>query len=48
MTKTGLFIRDMMLSDEDIAMQNMAQTHRENKCIEQGLPIYRGIFRRRA
>jgi tRNA (guanine-N7-)-methyltransferase len=48
MTETGLFIRDMMLSNEDIAMQNMAQTHREKKCIEQGLSIYRGIFRRRA
>lgn len=41
----GKFIYDDQLSDEQIIEQTKAQTHREKKCLSQGMAIYRGVFR---
>lgn len=42
----GAFQLDGTISEAAIIASTKAQTHREKKCLEQGLPIYRGIFRR--
>lgn len=46
LSEQGLFAQDRSLSAEAIQELTKAQTHREKKCLEQGLPIYRGMFRR--
>lgn len=43
----GSFLQDQDLCDEDIIEMTKAKTHREKKCLEQGMPIYRGVFRPR-
>jgi tRNA (guanine-N7-)-methyltransferase len=40
------FIHDQELSEPAIAALVQAKTHREKKCLLQGLPIFRGIFQR--
>lgn len=42
----GAFTLDEKLAEEKIIQSTKAQTHREKKCLEQGMPIYRGLFRR--
>lgn len=42
----GYFLYDNSLSADIITKLTCAQTHREKKCLAQGLPIYRGVFRR--
>lgn len=41
----GCFKQDTSMSEEEIIAQTKAKTHREKKCLEEGLPIYRGVFR---
>lgn len=38
------FTKDSSRSEQAIIAATQAQTHREKKCLAQGLPIYRGIF----
>lgn len=42
---TNDFMVDDALQPDVIMAQTKAQTHREKKCLLQGLPIYRGVFR---
>ncbi len=42
----GAFRFDTEVPPEEIQASLRAQTHREKKCLAQGLPIYRGLFRR--
>ena len=42
----GDFCFDEGLDNASIIAQTKAKTHREKKCLAQGMPIYRGIFRR--
>lgn len=42
----GAFIYDAKLDDEALIAMTKAKTHREKKCLEQGMTIYRGLFRR--
>lgn len=41
----GAFQLDKTISSEELIAQTKAQTHREKKCLAQGMPIYRGLFR---
>jgi tRNA (guanine-N7-)-methyltransferase len=41
------FVFDQSLTDEDLIQETKAQTHREKKCLEQGSPIYRGLFHKK-
>lgn len=41
----GAFCHDESLSLDEIEERTKAKTHRENKCIAAGMPIYRAIFR---
>lgn len=36
------------IDEAELIGQTKAQTHREKKCLEQGLPIYRGVFKPKA
>jgi tRNA (guanine-N7-)-methyltransferase len=40
----GSFVYDDKISYDNIIHALKAQTHREKKCIEYGLPVYRGFF----
>lgn len=40
----GAFTLDTNITEEAVISQTKAKTHREKKCLEQGLPIYRGLF----
>jgi tRNA (guanine-N7-)-methyltransferase len=42
----GTFAFDDAIDEASIIGMTKAQTHREKKCLAQGIPIYRGIFRR--
>ncbi len=42
----GGFKLDTNSTQEAITSETKAQTHREKKCLEQNMPIYRGLFRR--
>lgn len=42
---SGLFALDSTVDESAIIEMTKAQTHREKKCLEQNMPIYRGIFR---
>lgn len=48
MTSHGAFTFDDTLTPDEISTELQAKTHREKKCLEQGLPIYRGLFRKRS
>lgn len=39
------FIHDETIDETELIAQTMAKTHREKKCLAQGMPIYRGVFR---
>lgn len=41
----GAFCFDDSISEAELILETKAQTHREKKCLEQGMPIYRGLFR---
>lgn len=41
----GSFVQDRELEGEEIKTMLKAATHREKKCLEQDMPIYRGVFR---
>jgi tRNA (guanine-N7-)-methyltransferase len=43
---TKYYVLDNNLSEHELEVNTRAQTHREKKCLEQGLSIYRGLFRR--
>lgn len=46
LTESKSFYLDESLSQEQLIEETKAKTHREKKCLEQGLAIYRGLFRR--
>lgn len=46
-TNHGAFALDETLNDEDIVAETRATTHREKKCLEAGMRIFRGKFRLR-
>lgn len=48
MKQHGGFIYDASLDEKVIIEETQAQTHREKKCLLQGMKIYRGIFRKRS
>lgn len=41
----GAFKLDTEIPAEELIENTRAQTHREKKCLELGMPIYRGLFR---
>ena len=44
--QSALFALDESLSESELQDLTRAQTHREKKCLAQGLTIFRGLFRR--
>ncbi len=41
----GIFVFDNTLDETHLIESTKAKTHREKKCLAQGMPIYRGVFR---
>jgi tRNA (guanine-N7-)-methyltransferase len=44
-SQQGLFTHNESIEADKIINQTKAKTHREKKCLEQGLPIYRALFK---